>query len=429
MTLYPPPADSSFDIGEGLTYADPGIMETGHVPVTAYTSDARFELERELFGKVWLCMGREEQLAGPGDWIVRSIECRSASALIVRGKDMQVRAFHNICSHRGMKLVWDDKGRGGKFACPYHAWIYDSAGDLINIPDEGCFAHVDKKESGLTPIHCDVWEGFVFINLDPAPAQTLREFLGPLAERLAEAPFAQFTHTLALSQPVMGNWKLGIEAASEGYHVQALHTQSVGQMISTRDNPHVNFLAWEPLGPHRNATIPCNPEYRLPERRMVQRFASANGQQMMVEGGAEGNASGDFLGHPGINRINSQVFGNEQFNLFPNFSIHISVNGYWTTSYWPISKGRANWLTTYYYKPPKSCREEFSLQVAGALQRDIFAEDNSCFQKQQSMLESGVKRFVQLGESEILLRHLHAVVEGIDRNREGGAPDYAIAAE
>jgi len=270
-----------------------------------------------------------------------------------------------------------------------------------------------------------VWNGFVFINLSAQPAQTLRAFLGPLATRLDGAPFQDFPHSLVLSQEVLGNWKLGIEAASEGYHVQALHTQSVGGMISTRDNPHVHFLAWEPLGPHRTATIPCNPDYRLPDSRIVQRFASRNGQQMMVEGGLTGNASGDFLGHPAINRIKTHVFGNDQFNIFPNFSIHISLNGYWTTSYWPIDKSRSQWLTTYYYKAPKSLREDFSLRALGALQRDIFAEDNSCFQKQQRAFQSGARKFIQLGEGEILLRHQLAVLEAI----AGQHMPQAMAAE
>ena len=68
-----------------------------------------------------------------GPRIARS---NAVAVIIVRGKDNQIRAFHNICSHRGMKLVWDDKGRGGKFSCPYHAWIYNSDGELTNIPDE-----------------------------------------------------------------------------------------------------------------------------------------------------------------------------------------------------------------------------------------------------------------------------------------------------
>jgi len=425
MALYPRPTDVSFDIGDGLLEADEIILETGQVDVGAYVSDARWEVERELFGRIWLCMGREEQLSAPGDWIVRDIECRDASALIVRGKDGIVRAFHNVCSHRGMRLVWGSSGRGGKFSCPYHAWLFDAQGALAHIPDRACFPHVDQARSGLTPIHCDVWNGFVFINLSAQPAQTLRAFLGPLATRLDGAPFQDFPHSLALSQEVLGNWKLGIEAASEGYHVQALHTQSVGGMISTRDNPHVHFLAWEPLGPHRTATIPCNPDYRLPDSRIVQRFASRNGQQMMVEGGLTGNASGDFLGHPAINRIKTHVFGNDQFNIFPNFSIHISLNGYWTTSYWPIDKSRSQWLTTYYYKAPKSLREDFSLRAVGALQRDIFAEDNSCFQKQQRAFQSGARKFIQLGEGEILLRHQLAVLEAI----AGQHMPQAMAAE
>jgi phenylpropionate dioxygenase-like ring-hydroxylating dioxygenase large terminal subunit len=427
MALYPPPADSRFDIGEGVTLPDAGIMETGHVSVAAYTSDERFELERELFGKLWLNIGRAQQIPNPGDWFVQDIQCRSVSAIIVRGKDMKIRAFHNICSHRGMKLVWDRKGRGGKFSCPYHAWLYDAEGALVNIPDEGCFAHVDKKESGLTPIHCDVWEGFIFINLNPSPAQTLKEFLGPLGERLAGAPFDRFTRTCTLSQEVIGNWKLGIEAASEGYHVQALHTQTVGGMLASKVNPHVNFLSWEPLGPHRTATIPANPDYRLPERRLVQRFASAHGPQMMVEGGLGGNAGGGFLSHPAINRIKSPYFANDQFNLFPNISIHVSLNGFWTTSYWPITKETSLWRSTFYYSKPTSLREEFSIEAAIALQRDIFAEDNSCFQKQQAMLASGGKAFVQLGEAEVMLKHQLAVIEAIAIGRHEKV--YAMAAE
>jgi phenylpropionate dioxygenase-like ring-hydroxylating dioxygenase large terminal subunit len=428
MALYPPAEDDSFDIGEGTSHPDAGIMETGHVPVTAYTSEERFELERELFGKLWLNIGRVEQVAEPGDWFVRDVECQSVSAIIVRGKDGQIRAFHNICSHRGMKLVWDQKGRGGKFACPYHAWMYDSSGALTNVPDAECFPHVDQKESGLSPIHCDVWEGFIFINLAKQPAQTLREYLGPLADRLDGAPFGKFTRSCTLSQEVVGNWKLGIEAASEGYHVQALHKATVSGMLSSKENPHVNFLRFEPMGPHRNTSIPCNPEFRLPESRLVQRFAQDNAQQMMVEGGANGNVGGTFLSHPAVNPLKSEMFANEQFNIFPNFSIHISLGGYWTTSYWPITRGLSRWRSTYYFRKPESLAEEFSIQSAMALNRDIFAEDNSCFQKQQSMLESGGKDHIMFGESEIMLRHQIAVMQGIENNRNFPT-SYTEAAE
>ena len=429
MALYPPADDDSFDIGEGRTRPDESIMITGQVPTDSYTSDARFELERDLFGTLWLNVGRVEQIPNPGDWYVRDVACQSVSAIIVRNKAGGISAFHNVCAHRGMRLVWDDKGRGGRFACPYHAWTYDSTGALTHVPDAECFAGMDRKQSGLTPIHCDVWEGFIFINLAKQPAQTLRTFLGPLGDRLAGAPFDKFTRTCTLSQEVIGNWKLGIEAASEGYHVQALHKATVGGMLASKQNPHVNFLRFEPLGPHRCTSIPCNPDYRLPPDRLVQRFAQANAQQMMVEGGSQGNVGGTFLSHPAINPLGSEMFANEQFNIFPNVSIHISLGGYWTTSYWPITRERALWRSTFYFRTPQSRAEEFSIQAAMALSRDIFAEDNSCFQKQQAALQSGAKSHIQFGESEIMLRHQIAVIQAIADHRNGHDTTMAIAAE
>jgi phenylpropionate dioxygenase-like ring-hydroxylating dioxygenase large terminal subunit len=101
-------------------------METGQVSLDVYTSKERFELEKEIFGRVWLNIAETSEIPNPGDWIVRDVAVRLVSAIIVRGKDMKIPAFHNICSHRGMKLVWDKKRRGGTFSCPYHAW-YSSA--------------------------------------------------------------------------------------------------------------------------------------------------------------------------------------------------------------------------------------------------------------------------------------------------------------
>jgi phenylpropionate dioxygenase-like ring-hydroxylating dioxygenase large terminal subunit len=413
MALYPT-TDLSFDIGDGPMLPAAEIMDTGRVPVEMYTSEAQFQFEKDLFGKVWLFVGRAEEIPNAGDWMTRDVDVRSVSALIVRGKDMKVRAFYNICSHRGMKLVWEAKGRGGKFACPYHAWMYDGQGALTNITDEKCFPHVDKKASGLAPIACEIWEGFVFINLAKKPRQTLREFLGPLAQTLAGAPFADYPYAATISQVVVGNWKLGMEAASEGYHVQTLHSRTVSDMLASKDNPHVNFPGWEPLGPHRTTTSPRNPAYRVPDYQKVRKFAfESAGQMTMVGDGTETPVEG-FLAHPGVNRFKSPVFQSDQFAIFPNYSIHLTAAGWWTTSYWPLTKDTSLWRTTFYFKKPRTCREQFALTAGVVLNRDIFAEDNSCFQKQQKMLESGGKPFIQFGEQEILLRHLVAVLSGIE---------------
>src|SRR3546814_6689112 len=89
-----------------------------------------------MFRRSWLYVCRVEEIPSSGDWFTKTIDILSVSAIIARGKDGEIRAFHNICSHRGMKLVWDQRGRGGKFSCPYHAWLYDTQGALLNIPDE-----------------------------------------------------------------------------------------------------------------------------------------------------------------------------------------------------------------------------------------------------------------------------------------------------
>ena len=212
-----------FDLGTGPLMPDAFIMETGKVDLSVYTSQDRFEAEREIFGRVWLNIAETSDIPNAGDWIVRDVKVRKSSIILVRGKDLHIRAFHNICAHRGMKLVWDDKGRGGRCSCPYHAWMFDSAGDLLHIPDEGCFPHVDKKASGLTPVRCDAWEGMIFVNLDMQGTQTLLEFLGPVADRLKDVPFGSYPYTARVGSMINANWKLAIEAQCEAYHVRVLH--------------------------------------------------------------------------------------------------------------------------------------------------------------------------------------------------------------
>jgi phenylpropionate dioxygenase-like ring-hydroxylating dioxygenase large terminal subunit len=408
MSLYTPRGDFTLDIGDGPRQPDPGMLATGRVPVGVYTSEARFAAEREIFGRVWLYVGRTEEIAKAGDWFVKEIAILSASLIIVRGKDMKIRAFHNICAHRGMKLVWDKAGRGGKFACPYHAWMYDAEGALTHIPDAGCFKHVDPQQSGLSLVACEEFEGFVFINL--APRQSLVAFLGPAAERLRGAPFGEFRHACRVADVLDANWKLGHEASSEGYHVQVLHKDTAKPMLVWAGNPFVHYPDWSPAGPHRNMLVDRSPEYRLSEQKPVQRFAFSNAPGMVIKAETPDTPKGrDFGSHPGFNQINSELWASEQFNLFPNFNIHVALNGWWSMSYWPIAPGKALWESKYYSRTPVSLREEFAAQYSLALNRDTVVEDNICLEKQQSAMQSGAKPYIQFGEQEIACSHFAAV--------------------
>lgn len=417
-----------FDIGTGSLVPDPQIMETGKVSLDVYTSQERFQREKEVFGRTWLNIAEADEIPNPGDWIVRDVKIRSVSAVIVRGKDMKIRAFHNICSHRGMKLVWEDKGRGGKFSCPYHAWIYDSQGDLINIPDQGCFPHVDKKESGLAPIACDVWEGLVFVNLDPAPSLSLAEYLGPVTDRLKDIPFGSYPYTARVGAEIGANWKLAIEAQCEAYHVRTLHARTVSKMLSSKDNPFVHPIASELLGAHRMNSVPRNPEFTLSGDKLVQNFAFCNAAQMVIaDTGAQSGPERTFATHPDINKDQSNVWGNDQYVFYPHFIFHVSLGGWWLHRFWPLASDRTYWEAVYHFERPQSLRNQFSVQYSLALNRDTLMEDNLALVQQQQVMESGAKKWVQFGEQELMCTHLAAVSEAV--TNDVGREITAIAAE
>src|SRR5262249_44889417 len=158
------------------------------------------ELEREaIFKRAWLNVGRLEDLPKTGSYFTKNIDIANASIVVVRDRDDTVRAFHNICRHRGNRLVWNDfpreetEGFCRQFVCKYPGWRYALDGSLNSIQQEAGFFAVDKDATGLEPVHCDVWNGFIFVNLDRAPRQTLRDFLGPMITALDDYPFGTLT--------------------------------------------------------------------------------------------------------------------------------------------------------------------------------------------------------------------------------------------
>ena len=118
-----------------------------------------------IFKKEWLNVGRVEQLPRVGSYFTKEFAWAKRSIIVVKDKDGTVRAFHNVCRHRGNKLVWDDypqeetSGTCRQFTCKYHAWRYDLDGSLNFVQQESEFFDLDKENLGLVPVACDVWEG------------------------------------------------------------------------------------------------------------------------------------------------------------------------------------------------------------------------------------------------------------------------------
>src|SRR3954462_6789659 len=207
-------------------------LDTAPVDYTDSISPEHYELERDaIFRRTWLQVGRVEQLRRKGSYFTRELHAARTSVVVVRGTDDKVRAFHNICRHRGNKLVWQDfpgeevSGTTRQFTCKYHGWRYGIDGGCTFVQQEAEFFDLDKSQYGLAPVHCDVWFGFIFINLDREPQQSLHEFLGPMITNLDGYPFDKMTARFAYRTEVKANWKLFMDAFAEFYHAPILHAK------------------------------------------------------------------------------------------------------------------------------------------------------------------------------------------------------------
>ncbi|HEX7753512.1 MAG TPA: aromatic ring-hydroxylating dioxygenase subunit alpha [Novosphingobium sp.] len=220
----------SEDLSEALTY-----------PVEAFISRDYAEAEPErLWSKVWQQAGRVEELPEVGSYITYNI-CHD-SILIVRDTPDTLKAYHNVCPHRGRRLVGDNTGGGPvavkqasgahsargnqlKFGCNYHAWTFGIDGEATYVPDREDWNGASICTS-LTPVHVDTWGGWIWINMDPA-AGPLRAYLEPIAALLDPFECEQMRYRFRQWGIFDCNWKVALEAFLEPYHVQGTHPQLI----------------------------------------------------------------------------------------------------------------------------------------------------------------------------------------------------------
>ena len=146
-------------------------------PKGMYTSPDILALEQErIFGAGWLCAGRADEIARPGDYM--TFEMGPQPVILVRGKDGAVRAHANTCRHRMMRLV-EGKGNARRFTCPYHAWTYGLDGGLVAAPHMDRTSCFNKKEPSLTDIRCEIYQGWIYVTLNGG-ARPVTDMLAPL---------------------------------------------------------------------------------------------------------------------------------------------------------------------------------------------------------------------------------------------------------
>ncbi|MPM32586.1 3-phenylpropionate/cinnamic acid dioxygenase subunit alpha [bioreactor metagenome] len=379
-------------------------LGTEPVPVEPCIAPEFYEREKErVFARTWLKVGRVDEISKVGDYKVKKIHFAKTSVILIHGKDGVIRGFHNTCSHRGNKVIVETgeetfgRNKAAVVTCRFHGWVYDSKGQLAQVPEEERFASsFDKSAEGLTPVHTDVWEGFIFINLAETPDRSLKDYLGGMGQHLAGYPFAEMSQVFSYNTLLDCNWKIALDAFSEAYHVSTIHAGSFPNVFSS------GLSDVELFGEHRTTGI-CLSLNAKP----TPVAAIANS----ITGASLVSQRGSSMLPPGVNPNRHDDFSFELSVVFPNILIHVSEGIWFTHQFWPVAHNKTLWEGKYYVKPAKTNSERWATEFAQVLQRNAWLEDTATMEDTHAALESGAKQHMFLQDEEILLRHGYKVLE------------------
>lgn len=389
----------------GPQFLTPVALRSGAVPVRAYTDPAYYEAERQtVFRRCWLNLARVEELPEPGSYLVRDLEVLDTQVLLVHGDDGRIRAFHNLCVHRGNRLVRDACGKARGFQCNFHGWTYDATGRLRELPDREQFPHVDPAGMRLKAMACEVWEGFVFVHADPAPTETLAEYLGEVATAFAGFPFSEMRLAAHYHAEVNANWKLVADALQEAYHAPTLHRRTVADAVMTPANPYCHLASVRLHGRHHALSVYGNLEHRpTPMEELAFRY-SATPIYPAPSAPSDAQASG-------VNPQREAAWIFDINVLFPNF--HLDPAGTWYGTYhlWPLAVDRTRWEFRIYMYPPRNAGDLLAQEYTKVLGRHVQREDLSTVEDTHAMLRSGALDEIQLSAQELPLLHSYEVVD------------------
>jgi phenylpropionate dioxygenase-like ring-hydroxylating dioxygenase large terminal subunit len=247
-----------------LDYVDTKTTALAEAPwrnhVSVYTDPEHAERERQvLFRRHPLLMGFASQWGAPGAF--RTDDYAGVPILVTRGRDGKLRAFLNVCRHRGAKVAPAASGTARVFVCPYHAWTYDLSGQVMGIPDERCFPGVRSERTSLTRLPLCEKYGLVWVIPTPA-GEDAAEFdidpwLGGLAPALASYGFGSWAFYDRRIVPESMNWKILVDTFHEGYHIGFLHRDSLTEVL------HGNVTDFEAFGLNHRLVMPRKKLERL----------------------------------------------------------------------------------------------------------------------------------------------------------------------
>lgn len=318
------------------------------LPARAYTDPAWFQREMEaVFARMWLAAGREAELPARGAFIRRDVA--GASVLIVRADDGALRAFHNVCRHRGTRLCTEAGGTfQGRIQCPYHAWTYGLDGCLLAAPQMDEVADFNRADYPLRQVAFDAWDGHLFINLSPLDRlgatlsavegsdnpEPLAAQIGDLRARFAPWRMQELRMVRRIEYDVATNWKLVVQNYNECLHCPVIHPLL---------NRMHHYLAAE--------NVPTTETY----------CGGAMGFKDGVETlSTDGKRRRAVL--PGLGERERAVVN--YFAIYPNFLLTLHPDYMMTITIWPIDAGQTRLVAEWHFHPDEIARPDFVFEDA-----------------------------------------------------------------
>lgn len=420
---------------DGAQFADhlPLGEAASRVPVSRYTSTDFLAAEIEhLWKRVWQMACRSDEVPDPGSYLEYQIA--DQSYLVVRQRDGTVKAFHNVCRHRG-NTIRTDTGCTDELRCRYHLWCWDLDGSLKDVPDRHLFEIVQDEEYGLGEVPCAEWGGFVMLNPDSG-AVSLEEFLGPVAEQLAPYRFDEMAQLTYVETSLSCNWKVAVEAFLEVYHVQGIHPQLLPMLDDVN-------TAFEVMLPHSRMIVPFGvPSMRVDDvapGEVLRAFIAESGNtatldpeerdepQVSIDGTIEDvrrhliertRARGEAAGHGYEGLTDSQMIDDWHYLIFPGLVFNTHAGGFL------LFRVRPDWTTPdrcqfdiYRFglpdgDAPVAPAAKVSVPEGVASFGRVLDQDFSNLPGVQRGLHSDGLDFVTLSAQEVRIVALHAAIDG-----------------
>lgn len=414
-----------------------------------YTARDVAERERDtIWMRTWQVAGRVDDIPDPGDWL--EYRLFDQSYVIVRGSDGEIRGFVNACRHRGNKIFAERSGTcgtAGRIVCPYHSWSYDLDGRLSRVSRPDLVGPIDKGQHGLLQASVECFAGFVFLNPDP-DAKPLSEFLGEAAGLLEPYHLEEMVPVLNVRESVDCNWKVVVDAFSEGYHIDSIHPQLLRIMTIESEKERFGFFGDHfvvavpfevanvaTFGPEEQvegirelpATFPGVTDVLPSFDELVAGFRDQEGRLDLPDGVTPRTllqqATRETWNHKGLDvsgLTDAQMSDNHAWLLFPNFFATIRAGEATIILTYPDPEGDPNrcvWhILGFMWLPPDQREanrvDPIEVDQPGSYKYFLaLQQDYEQMPRQQAGLRNSRLDHISLAQHEIRIAHFHRSID------------------